>query len=42
MSVLKHDVQGIGTRTSALEERLSQVEDDVNPMINEMKVMRTI
>lgn len=35
MSVLKHDVQGIDERTSVLEGRLSQVEDDVNPMKNE-------
>lgn len=39
-TVLKQDVQGIGEWTSALEGRLSQVEDDVNPLKHKIKVMR--
>lgn len=37
---LRHDVQEVCERTSALEGRLSLVEDDLNPMKQEIKSIR--
>lgn len=38
--ILKKDMQEVCARTTALEERLSQVEDDVNPLRQEVKKMK--
>lgn len=40
LAMLKRDMQEVCARTTVLEERLSQVEDDVNPLRQEVKRMK--